>query len=270
MRPVRRMLLVAALVLVPAVAVGMWLATTSGDDAPPAPTLPAPSAPLLPDLVVTPLSDFQLAWRSDGTREIFFTATVANVGRGPFAVHAARSEGGDRWLVTQRFREPDGSLAETVVPDADLVFGGHGHSHWHIRIGASYRLVAKGEDEPVRSLVKAGYCFFDQRLYRPELPGAPSERVFPASGCSGTETTDLDMGLSVGWSDPYTWLLPDQRLDVTGLPYGDYRLYATADPDRWFREVTEANNVAWADLRLRARPDGAPVVDVLDLSPEPS
>jgi hypothetical protein len=58
------------------------------------------------------------------------------------------------------------------------------------------------------------------------------------------------MGLSRGWSDPYPWALPDQRLDVTGLEDGVYRLWATADPGGWFRETNEQNNLTWVDLRL--------------------
>ena len=75
------------------------------------------------------------------------------------------------------------------------------------------------------------------------------------------------MGLSPGWADPYSWLLPDQRLDITGLANGEYRLQATVDPDNWFRESDETNNGTWVDLRLRTTPDGSPRLDVLDYGP---
>ncbi|WP_204312910.1 hypothetical protein, partial [Stenotrophomonas maltophilia] len=53
-----------------------------------------------------------------------------------------------------------------------------------------------------------------------------------------------------------------QRLDVTGLPDGRYRLVATADPEDWFREVGEKNNSAWAlvDLETSSHPPTVTVV----------
>ena len=57
-------------------------------------------------------------------------------------------------------------------------------------------------------------------------------------------------GLSPGWTDPYFWTLPDQRLLVNGLDDGVYRLWADADPSGWFRESDERNNLTWVDLRL--------------------
>ena len=55
------------------------------------------------------------------------------------------------------------------------------------------------------------------------------------------------MGLSPGWADPYPWALPDQRLLLTGLDDGVYRLWAAADPGRWFKEANETNNATWVD-----------------------
>ena len=65
------------------------------------------------------------------------------------------------------------------------------------------------------------------------------------------------MGLSPGWADPYPWILPDQRLLLTGLDDGVYRLWAAADPGSWFREANETNNATWVDLRLRLDSDAA-------------
>ena len=76
------------------------------------------------------------------------------------------------------------------------------------------------------------------------------------------------MGLSAGWQDPYTWALPDQRLDITGLPDGRYRLVATADPNNWFREVDEKNNDAWADIVLKTSVY-PPSVALIERSPDP-
>ena len=74
------------------------------------------------------------------------------------------------------------------------------------------------------------------------------------------------MGLSPGWSDPYPWALPDQRLDVTGLEDGVYRLWATADPGGWFRETNERNNLTWVDLRLTLS-SSPPRLEIVDRGP---
>ena len=74
------------------------------------------------------------------------------------------------------------------------------------------------------------------------------------------------MGLSPGWQDPYTWTLPDQRLDITGLPDGRYRLVAMADPNNWFRETNERNNTTWVDIELRTSVS-PPHVKVLSIGP---
>jgi hypothetical protein len=266
----RRAILLPLALLVPLAAIAIWVGTTYfGETAAPEVTLPAPREPAIPDLVVLPLRDIALARKDDGSREIFFTATIANIGDGPFMLHAARQSVGGDWLVAQRFLEPDGTLTERATP-GDLVYGGHGHDHWHVRLGASYALVALPTDKQVRRLVKAGFCFFDQKAYRLGIPNASPRQRFGVGTCNGPGVTALDMGLSVVWSDPYTWLLPDQRVDATGLAAGDYRLIATADPDGWFREKDETNNETWVDLRITERADGIPIVEVVRRSDPPA
>lgn len=264
----RRLLLLAA--VLPVAAVGAWLLIgPDGDGSPPGPRYPSPRRPLLPNLVMAPLADVRVAWDDHGGRQILFSATIANVGDGPFVVHAQRAPGESRWLVTQRFREPDGTTSERPVPEARMVWGGHGHDHWHVQLGASYRLVRSDDGDGIRILRKAGFCFFDRLHDRRRAARTPAAPVFSARGCNGTESTDLDMGLSVGWADPYYWTLPDQRLDVTGLAPGVYRLVARADPDGWFRETTEDDNEAWVDVRLGDRADGTPTLVVLGRSGRP-
>lgn len=261
----RRLLLTAA-VLVPLLAIGGWvLAGAFDDDPPPAAENPQPRAPLLPNLVMPELADVRISWSDDGARKIFFSATIGNAGDGPFILHAQRTAGSSRWLVTQRFLEDDGSTSEAPIPAANMVWGGHGHNHWHVKVGASYRLVLRDRpDEEERSLQKAGFCFFDQKSLDASLPKAPPKGVYSAGGCNGREATAVEMGLSIGWSDPYYWLLPDQRVDVTGLAPGTYRLIATADPDEWFRETVEDDNRSWVDVELGEGADGNPTLEVLD------
>ena len=59
---------------------------------------------------------------------------------------------------------------------------------------------------------------------------------------------------------------PDQGLPIIGLGDGIYRLTATADPDRWFRETNERNNTTWVELRLTTSVD-PPLVKVVRSGP---
>jgi hypothetical protein len=244
----RRWLIAGAIVIVAGAALGAGLACWPRE-LPPA--LAAPREPILPNLTMAPLSELY-AGTGESTRHpyVFFTATIANSGRGTFYVHGVRTGKRSAWRVSQRFDERNGTQSELVVPDADLVWGGHGHNHWHARLGASYALLSRS-GKVLRTYEKVGFCFFDQRPARPAPPFAAPEPRFPKSSCDGQETTRLEMGLAPGWTDPYQWALPDQRIDVEGLGDGVYRLVARADPDNWFRESNEHDNEAWVDLRLR-------------------
>lgn len=266
----RRPLLIAgAAVVLAAIAVVVALFAFR-DDSKPKVALPSPHRPILPDLSVAQLSDVTAETGEDGTRKILFTTTIVNVGRGPFMVHATRRSGSSSWLVTQRFRESPSGLSELATP-ANLVWGGHGHNHWHVKLGAAYELYRLNGAAPARapavSLTKAGYCFFDQRPFRLTVPGAPGKQVVERTACSGRSVTSLTMGLSPGWGDPYSWLLSDQWVDVTELPAGTYRLTATADPDGWFRETDERNNTTFVDLRMWKAGGGSLRIKILRYGP---
>jgi hypothetical protein len=217
------------------------------------PSLPEPSTapqnPILPDLAMSPLLDFSAAVAPDGDQYVNFTASIGNLGLGPFIVHAVRADQRGDWRVSQRFRERGAPTSELVTP-GDMVFGGHGHEHWHVQIGASYWLTRPASSEILRRYSKVGYCFFDQVRLAKRPAGAPVAPTFGKDGCDGSATLELEMGLSPGFSDPYHWTLPDQRLLVNGLEDGVYRLWADADPNDWFREENEDNNLTWVDLRL--------------------
>jgi hypothetical protein len=258
----RRTLLLLALVGVPlavaAVAIGVW--AWPADLADP---LAEPRDPVLPDLAMSPLSELTGALADDGDRYVQFTASIGNVGAGPFVIHAERAEERGDWRMSQRFEERDGDTTETITPGT-LDWGGHGHDHWHVQLGASYWLTRPGSDVILRKYEKVGYCFFDQSPL--DVPGARPTPEFLAEGCAIEDGNAITMGLSSGWADPYPWTLPDQRLNVNGLAEGVYRLWATADPGGWFREADETNNLTWVDLRLSTR-DAIPAVAIVRQGP---
>jgi hypothetical protein len=94
---------------------------------------------------------------------------------------------------------------------------------------------------------KRGFCFWDNVRYRPSLAGAPQSSVYQETGCGDAGSSQVSMGLSVGWGDIYPASLPDQNVNITGLADGRYRLVVTADADNWFAETNDANNMTSVD-----------------------
>ena len=43
------------------------------------------------------------------SQQLFFSASIANLGPGPFIINAVRGDERGRWRVSQRFRERDGA-----------------------------------------------------------------------------------------------------------------------------------------------------------------
>ena len=58
------------------------------------------------------------------------------------------------------------------------------------------------------------------------------------------------MGLSVGYADTYSYDLPGQRLNVTGIKKGIYCLVSTANPDHG---VGDINQIEESDTANNAR-----------------
>lgn len=227
-------------------------------------TAPEPRDPILPDLVTLPLFDFLVGTEIDTDVEALrFSTTIANSGEGVLHIDARRSDGfSETWQVVQWFDERAGGRSG-VETRANLVFGGHGHDHWHMKFGAAYRLYDADGGE-LATQTKAGYCWFDQIRLDPEVDGAPAERVFMPTGCGVRSSTYVEMGMSVGWSDPYFWQLEDQSVVITGIPDGRYRLTAVADPDDFLRESDEENNETWVELEIGTTAEGLRSVEVVD------
>ncbi|MFP5341656.1 MAG: hypothetical protein ACLGIJ_01840 [Candidatus Limnocylindria bacterium] len=231
--------------------------------------VPVPRAPILPDLITLPLIDLLVGTdEHTGEEALRFTATIANIGPGALSIEGRRENGSsDRWAVVQWFEEPTGGRTG-IRTGANLVFGGHGHEHWHLRFGAAYRLSPADDTDTIAEQTKAGYCFFDQVRIDPEVSGAPDEFVFDTRGCGGRDVLSSTMGMSVGWSDPYQWYLEDQSVTMTGLADGRYRLTAITDPDGWLQEADETNNETWIEFELGTQADGLRTVEVVE-SPTP-
>jgi hypothetical protein len=204
----------------------------------------------LPDLAMAKLQNI-VTDTSDGRRLLRFSAIIVNVGSGPMEVRSQRATTSSSWSSEQVIYNDAGGSRTVATPSAQLVFGGDGHNHWHIKDVERYSLVPSGGGSE-RVGNKAGFCFFDNYQYKLSLPGAPQAAQYARTVCGNSWSKTLRHGLSVGWGDKYQWSLPDQYIDTTGLPFGNYQLSATADQADLFQESNNANNSTWADLRIDA------------------
>lgn len=224
----------------------------------------AAAEPRPPDLGMAPLDDLVVT-TSDGRQLLRFSAMIVNVGAERFELIGSRSSSESEFTVSQRMYDSTGAY-EDVSVGAELVFGGDGHSHWHVKDLETYELERLDNGVKVGTGAKSGFCFFDTDPYRLSLPGAPSSPQFDSAGCGEESALQVAMGLSVGWGDEYEWTLPDQYIDITGLVKGRYRLRATADDLGMFSESDSSNNETWVDVRLANR-HGRMSVKVLGYGP---
>jgi hypothetical protein len=221
----------------------------------------APDA--MPDLGMARITDIRLNKTSDGRNLLRFSTTIVNVGVGPFELRGTRSADNQSWTVSQQIADTNGSR-RSIATNAVLVFGGDGHSHWHVKDLMATDLLRLDNGSKVGTSAKLGFCFWDNIDYRRTLAGFPKSPVYNASGCGGLSSTDVAMGLSVGWGDRYSYFLPDQYIDITNLSPGRYRLNVVADANGLFAESNEANNGTWVDLQIKST--GAP--KILKYGPE--
>lgn len=210
-----------------------------------------------PDLAMARLADIDIV-NADGQLQLRFSAIIVNAGQGPFELNATRSDTASPFSVVQKVYGTGGS-SEFPIPGADLIWGGDGHSHWHVRDLETYELERLDNGVKVGTGMKGGFCFFDTTVFNLLLPGAPTSPVYaPGTVCAQNDqnASSLRMGISVGWGDRYGSQLRDQYIDVTSLTSGNYRLYATADLAGQFTELNEANNTTWVDLKLQISTKG--------------
>jgi hypothetical protein len=129
------------------------------------------------------------------------------------------------------------------------------HEHWHLLGFDRYELRAAGRRGALLRDRKTGFCLGDRyRIGGRRLPGQPLDPVLTGEcGRDRPQLLRLRQGISVGYGDDYVPWLEGQRIDVTGLPPGRYRLVHRANPGGAIRETTLANNASSVVLRLEPR-----------------
>jgi hypothetical protein len=161
----------------------------------------------------------------------------------------------------QRIYRTDGSYGDRFAVRSEL----HPtHAHFHVQDFYVSRLWKTGPgaerigDGPVARGDKNGFCPEDteridgapddgRRHYSCFTPDEPDQRGFQV------------VGISAGWQDVYPASLPDQFVEITGVPDGQYVLEIELDPHDVFVEADDSNNRVCVLVSLRG--SGAEIVE---------
>lgn len=174
-----------------------------------------------------------------GTRCVRLSTGVANNGDAPLRL--ASGHGGGPML--------------QGLPDGKHVAGNASyhaaHGHFHYARFMAFDLHAVGPEglrgKSVVSTSKTGFCMVDWGAVA-DAEAVPA-KTFWRDGCEAHQRR-LEMGVNPGWYDVYRWFLPEQVLDVAGIPDGTYELVVTVDPDGTLVERHTLDNRASVVLRL--------------------
>jgi hypothetical protein len=194
----------------------------------------------LPDIFVwtNAPNEFLYGWFLDleeptepGRTLLRVSTATPNIGTGPLELRGSSTTPG----VYQRVFRVDGSYYDRFAGNFTF-HPGHGHLHFDNWINLHLRsvLTNNGVGDIIASGDKTSFSIFDLTRYS-SPPGSPN---------SGVYSGGLVQGLSVGWADVYSANLPDQWIDVTDVPSGQYWLEAIVDPANNILESNESNNVS--------------------------
>jgi hypothetical protein len=248
------------------------------------PAKPHPLRRLLPDLearpqrnvtFATPILDFfeplpppgESCFASEVAEEgaqncLRFDQVFANVGEGPLEMRFAIPRGGSpAQAIAQRVYWSDDPGHYDERPAGTWEFH-PAHDHYHYtgfgvsRLWATDAGGARAGTAPVRTARKVSFCIVDIEIDSWARPGN-GPRTYWAPDCLFPTESDgandyLVQGLTPGWADVYDWFLPDQYVEVTGVPDGVYILETIADPDDTILEADETNNCSSVYVRLSA------------------
>jgi hypothetical protein len=215
------------------------------------PSATAGAADRLPDLRMTPLRDIRIT-TENGRRLLRFTAMMSNVGQGHFEVRGSRSTTADPTMSIEQVIYNSAGGSRRVATDASGEYAGDGHDHWHVQRMMSYGLWrAAGSTSMLRG-AKVGFCFLDTNPWQLSLPGARQSSYYRESWCGTQSVLTNRVGISLGWADSYPWSFAFQWVDITGVAAGEYYLRSVVDENDYFFETNDANNCAWAKIRIPA------------------
>ncbi len=206
-----------------------------------------------PDLIMSAPSELHIDRSTIPGRVLLrATSSVNNRGNGPLELRAHRT-GGHGIVAYQAIYDRGGrphlfrtaaKLVFKYVPGERYEYSNVGaSSYWKLKHAAAFELWSIDAHDRAMRLVRTGpkvdYCLRDLIRSRPSRI-SPSAPVYPA--CSQNPYIQSDvLGTSVGWSDVYPYVYPEQWIDVTGLR-GRFAYVQIADPDNLLIESNHQNN----------------------------
>lgn len=203
------------------------------------------AVPLLPDLFSWADEDKEYMYGgtfdldSEPSRVLYrFHVAIPNQGDGPFEVFEVTHPNQTQDVYQHVYDDQGGFTAHlmgTFMIDEPPPFG-----HLHLEGLALYSLrevtAGNGVGPIVASQLKTSHGLVDSVAYDLGLTGAPQTRIY-------TSADDNPLGVSIGWADLYSKGIPTQRIDVTGVPSGQYWLEVEIDPNNIVQETDDTNNV---------------------------
>ncbi len=207
---------------------------------------------LLPDIIVRDSDLYDNDVRIlGGSRFLRLSNGTANIGDGKLYLYGVFPPNDDGTItVRQRVYGADGSFYDRDA--GNFVFHPE-HDHIHFENWAVYRLREVLDGGGVGDIVaegeKTSFCILDLGIYDTGLPNFDPDGQFHS--CNSTV-----QGLSVGWIDIYSKNLAGQRIDITGVPDGQYWLESEVDPLDAVLEKDESNNTTRVLVNIGG--DGGP------------
>ena len=80
--------------------------------------------------------------------------------------------------------------------------------------------------------------------------GLAAHGVYRSCGGGQPSLLAVTVGVSVGWADIYGPNSFQQWIDITHVPDGTYFLYSKADPNNFFQESNNNDNVTWTKISI--------------------
>jgi hypothetical protein len=192
------------------------------------------------------------------------TTGPINVGEGPFVktFHFADELAGGavdvetlRGKANQVVYASDGTTS--LVPAGTYSFHTT-HAHFHDDGILTYELfrVTGQTLTPAGTGTKSGFCPADQlmgewRSFSQQAPGFFGEGDTSTGSCMSPQ--DGMLALTSGWGDVYRWQRPGQYVEFDGNGDGHYVVRTTVDKSNTTLETNDADNSAYALIRIRGR-----------------
>lgn len=216
------------------------------------PVIANPDPAILPDLAALPAFAMSL---SNGNKQFLrFGATVWLGGASGLHVEGFRQEGEDVMDAFQYFYENGEIIGKAPVGSFEYDVR-QGHSHWHFRQFAKYRLISEDTSKVVRSK-KEAFCLAPTDPIDLTLDGAqwrPDDIGFGGSNCGGESSLWVREVLPLGWGDTYHQNRPGQSFNVTGLEDGTYFLEVEANPGSLLHDASEDNDIVQRKVIIKTR-----------------